>query len=154
MSKYTLWGPATWYLFHTLAEKIKPDEFIKLKDEIIYLLKNICSYLPCPDCSSHATHILSSYRHYHKIASKEDFKRFLFEFHNIVNNKAKNEVFTQEILDKYKTGNLSKIFQYWYQHFSVKGGLSNTLMINGINRDNIRISVQKFFQRNKTSFEL
>jgi len=154
MSKYTLWGPATWYLFHTLAEKIKPQEFHKLKNELIMLIKNICSGLPCPDCALHSSQILAGYKSYHLLQSKDDFKRFVFEFHNIVNNKAKNEVFNKDILEKYKTGNLSKIFQYWYQTFSVKGSLSNTLMINSINRDNIRVNVQKFFQTNQNSFEL
>lgn len=154
MSKYTLWGPATWYLFHTLAEKIKSQDFNRLKNEIIYLIKLICANLPCPDCASQASHILSIYKNYHLLTNKEDLKRFLFEFHNIVNNKTKNEVFNNDILEKYKSGNLSNIFQYWYQHFSVKGGLTSTLMINGISRDNVRTIVQKFFQSNTRSFDL
>ena len=29
------------------------------------LIKNVCSSLPCPDCSIHASHLLASYRNYH-----------------------------------------------------------------------------------------
>ena len=29
------WGPCTWYLFHTLAEKIKEEEFYENKQGVI-----------------------------------------------------------------------------------------------------------------------
>ena len=35
------WGPCTWFLFHTLAEKIREEHFMKLKPELINIVKNI-----------------------------------------------------------------------------------------------------------------
>ena len=155
MSKYTLWGPATWYLFHTLAEKIQDDKFLILKNELIMLIKNICSSLPCPDCSIHATHLLSSYRNYHVMRTKDDFKQFLFNFHNIVNGKANNQAFSTDILNKYQHANLAQIFQYWHAHFIVKsGGISNALLINSIGRGSVKKSVQKFLQTNSHHFNI
>ena len=53
-----LWGPPTWFLFHTLAEKIKEDKFDTMKIDIINMIKRICRNLPCNDCSGHTTHNL------------------------------------------------------------------------------------------------
>ena len=85
------WGYYTWLLFHTLAEKIKEEEFINEKDNLIHFIKNICNVLPCPDCSSHAIHMLKYYNYKH-ITNKESFKKFLFEFHNIVNTYSRRKL--------------------------------------------------------------
>ena len=58
MTRY--WGPCTWYLFHTLAEKVKDEQFLKLKNGFISIIKRICSNLPCPECAEHAQHKLKS----------------------------------------------------------------------------------------------
>ena len=49
-----IWGNATWYLFHALAHKIKDTDFLELKNDLIYVFKNTCSILPCPDCKHDA----------------------------------------------------------------------------------------------------
>ena len=36
------WGPPTWTLFHTLAEKIHEDTFPILGPQLFYHIKNIC----------------------------------------------------------------------------------------------------------------
>ena len=76
------WGPATWTLFHILVEKLIDDSLVK---PIIQLIKQICSCLPCPTCREHSTNILNNYSLYHTINTKEDLKRFVWEFHNQVN---------------------------------------------------------------------
>ena len=48
-------GEAIWFLFHTLAEKIKEEHFQSNKYEMINMVKSICTNLPCPKCSDHAT---------------------------------------------------------------------------------------------------
>ena len=35
------WGYYTWLLFHTLAEKIKDEEFQTEKDNLIYFLNSV-----------------------------------------------------------------------------------------------------------------
>ena len=54
-----IWGSTTWYLFHTLIHKIKESEFLNLKNDYVYIIKTICSNLPCPECSQDATKLLS-----------------------------------------------------------------------------------------------
>ena len=53
------WGPPTWTLFHTLAEKIHEDTYPILGPQLFYHIKNICRNLPCPECSQHASTFLT-----------------------------------------------------------------------------------------------
>jgi len=78
------WGPCTWYLFHTLAEKIKEEYFSEHKNELISLFVNICSNLPCPECAHHAGYQMSKLKS-QNITTKQQLKEILYSFHNIVN---------------------------------------------------------------------
>ena len=49
-----VWGPAIWYLFHTLSFKIKAVHFHEIKDELLGHFISICNNLPCPECTEHA----------------------------------------------------------------------------------------------------
>ena len=46
-----VWGNNIWYLFHTLAEKIKEDKYLEQKDNLFKVLEIVFKNLPCPDCS-------------------------------------------------------------------------------------------------------
>ena len=43
------WGEPTWYLFHTLAEKINDESFPTIREELLNVFYSICSNLPCPE---------------------------------------------------------------------------------------------------------
>ena len=146
MSNYTLWGPATWILFHTLAEKVKEDKFPIIKYQLISFIKQICQSLPCPDCAQHATQLLSQYKNYHLIKTKEDFKFFLFNFHNMVNARLKVPPASKGLLDKYKTTVFQQVFEFWYTHFKVASGGNNRLMIDAISRERTRTSFHNFLK--------
>ena len=113
MTRY--WGPCTWYLFHTLAEKVKEENFVSVKDSLITMIKRICSNLPCPECAGHAQHKLASLN-VKNIRSKRDLQLMLLSFHNEVNKRVGNPMFTEQQLDeKYKTANTGNIIQYFLQ---------------------------------------
>jgi len=113
MTRY--WGPCTWYLFHTLAEKVKDDHFVSVKDSLIAIIKQICSNLPCPECAGHAQHKLASLN-VKNIRNKRDLKMMLLSFHNDVNKRVGNPMLTEQQLDeKYKTANTGNIIQYFLQ---------------------------------------
>lgn len=98
------WGNAVWFLFHTLAEKLKPE----FKDELPILVSHIasiCSHLPCPDCQQHATATMSKANKTAISETKEALIDFLWKFHNNVNYITKNKFYKKEDLDKYKTAN-------------------------------------------------
>jgi hypothetical protein len=113
MTRY--WGPCTWYLFHTLAEKVKDEHFSNLKNSLISIIKRICSNLPCPECAGHAQHKLSSLN-INNIRGKRDLQMMLLSFHNEVNKRLKKPLFTEQQMDeKYKTANTGNIIQYFLQ---------------------------------------
>tara|TARA_B100000902_G_C27317729_1_gene922405 strand:- start:629 stop:1084 length:456 start_codon:yes stop_codon:yes gene_type:complete len=102
-----LWGPAIWYFFHGIAEKINPDKFIEQKKNLFYIFTTVCDNLPCPECSEHAINEIKKIN-LHNIITKDIYKELLLEFHNRVNTRLKKSIFTREQLDeKYKNINLS-----------------------------------------------
>ena len=109
------WGPPTWYLFHTLAEKIKDENFNEMKSEIISIVKKICSSLPCPDCASHASQKLGSLNS-DAIHSKEDLKNVILSFHNFVNQRLGTGQWNEEQLnEKYRLAKTDTIVQFFVQ---------------------------------------
>ena len=51
MKKTMKWGEPTWFMFHTLAEKIKPEYFQEIRMDLLNIIYTICTNLPCPDCA-------------------------------------------------------------------------------------------------------
>tara|TARA_R110002072_G_scaffold178994_2_gene334939 strand:- start:207 stop:662 length:456 start_codon:yes stop_codon:yes gene_type:complete len=88
------WGNATWYLFHTLAEKLKP-EFSSEASELFRQIKLLCGNLPCPDCTNHATETLNS-ANVRAINNRENIIEFIWQFHNKVNARTGKPQFTRE----------------------------------------------------------
>ena len=123
-----LWGNNMWYLFHTIAHKIKESEFAAEKSKIIDILKSICKNLPCPDCSADATTLLNKVD-FSSIKSKEDFKLFLFKFHNHVNHKLKKPEFLLEELDKkYEKANIHALYRNFHVIFSANSKVPQMMM--------------------------
>jgi hypothetical protein len=106
------WGNAVWYLFHTLAEKLKP-EFVSELPVLFSQISGICNNLPCPDCQQHATQIILRSNAAHITSSKENLINYLWSFHNSVNKRTGAAEFTKESLDMYKKA----ITQNVVQHF-------------------------------------
>jgi|TARA_R110002072_G_scaffold13651_6_gene57455 hypothetical protein len=88
------WGNATWYLFHTLAEKLKP-EFSGEASELFRQIKLLCGNLPCPECSQHATSSLNAVN-MNSINSRENLIEFIWQFHNRVNGRTGKSQYTRE----------------------------------------------------------
>lgn len=92
--KKQVWGNATWYLFHTLAYKLKP-EFTSEVPIIFNHIKTICDNLPCPYCQAHATQFLAQVNVPLIVSSKENLINFLHAFHNNVNKRLGNKEFSK-----------------------------------------------------------
>jgi hypothetical protein len=111
--KKQIWGNAVWFLFHTLAYKLKPEyreEISILYDEIV----KICNNLPCPDCQTHAMQFLRKTDKSKVIHSNETLIYFLYDFHNIVNVRVKNPSFSKDKLNEtYSKANTQAIIQYF-----------------------------------------
>lgn len=116
------WGEPIWFLFHTLAEKIKQEHFQSKKYELIELVKNICANLPCPKCCDHATAYMKRLN-LESIKTKRDLKDFLYKFHNEVNQRKNFPDFPHEELDaKYKGANTVSVINYFIGIYKEKSG--------------------------------
>jgi len=115
-ARQILWGAPTWYFFHMIAEKVKPDKFVEIRNNIFDIIKEICGNLPCPSCTLHANTYLSKLN-FNSIKTRDDLKMMLFEFHNSVNKRTNAPLFTiDELNNKYSKGNLINIINH-FMHF-------------------------------------
>ena len=112
-----IWGNTVWFLFHTIAEKIKEEKLNDSKSDIINVIKLTCKCLPCPECSQHATELINSVK-LEEIRTKEELKLFLFNFHNHINKKLNKPIFNQEELNKYSKANINIIIKNFNIIFS------------------------------------
>ena len=106
--KKKVWGNATWYIFHTLAEKLKPEYKNELPVLFSYI-SGICNNLPCPECQKHATHAMQRANIPQITASQENMIKYLWVFHNSVNKRIGNKEFTMEEMSMYKRANTRNV---------------------------------------------
>ncbi len=116
MKEELYWGKLTWCLFHTIAEKITD---IKELTNIINLIVLICQNLPCPYCKQHAQTYLNKKSIHKLVKTKDDLKRYLFEFHNVVNMRTKKQIQPIQILEQYSKINLGAILHQWLKFFRI-----------------------------------
>ena len=146
------WGPSIWYLFHTLSFKIKEEEFTGIRVELLDTIKVICKNLPCPSCAQHATMYMQRLD-YNSIQSKEDFKRFFFNFHNDVNKRLEKPIFTLEDLDnKYGSANTLNIIKNFMQVFQYKSQSFN-MIANDMQRQRQIDLMKVWFNNNVQKFD-
>ena len=110
------WGPPTWFFFHCFAEKINDDFYEKEYKKCFNIIKSVCASLPCPVCQRHAMTYLKRVN-VHSLRKKDDFKRFLFNFHNYANVNTKKKTENINILQKYEKGIFINISKYFFQNF-------------------------------------
>ena len=149
--KEMTWGEPTWYLFHTLAEKVDEQYFNELKDSLLHFITRICNNLPCPDCSMHATSYLSSINFSH-IGTKDKLKRMLWEFHNVVNKRKVYPLFSYDELNKkYSQAMTVNIVKNFFYHYSKKQ-YNVRLSMDNITRRNILKDLQSWLEKNTDKF--
>lgn len=133
------WGPAAWNLLHGMGaragkgvEKLRKDE----EREILWLIKNLESIIPCGECRKH----IGIYKKENMLKSSLEVGEWLWKFHEAVNErlgKSKGPPFTQDLgkdielrkawQDFYNTmkkelmiGNCrANLFTQWQRHFQL-----------------------------------
>jgi hypothetical protein len=147
------WGEPTWFLLHTLAEKVKQDSFQVVRTELLYNIYTICTNLPCPICSEHAKQYLNSIN-FNTILTKQDLKIVLFNFHNQLNAKKGFPIFMQNELDeKYSKANTVNIIYNFMDSFLDKHR-SPQMIATDMFRRRIASKIREWFTNNITHFEL
>ena len=143
------WGPPTWMLFHTLAEKIKEEKFSQIAVPLFSLIKKICSVLPCPECSMHATQFLSRVQ-FQYIKTKTDFKLLFYAFHNIVNIRKKKPLFNVANLNSYANVNLVSAYNGFVSVNNTRGNMK--LLADSFQRNLIMKEFKNWFIANFNNF--
>jgi len=148
------WGTATWYLFHTLAEKLKPEYDNPVEVKNLYsIIKKICLNLPCPDCTQHATKILASANEKYFTSSKEIFKTFLFQFHNKVNKSlGTKEMSNDELNAIYSRAVTSKIINNFIYVMNIKSSDLKITLMKTQNKDVYMSTLVDYLNKNIYKF--
>lgn len=152
-SKGMKWGAPTWYLLHTLAQKVKADRWPTFRVELVHTLYTICKNLPCPDCAQHAKEYLAQ-RPPHTIATVESLRHLFFHFHNSVNARKGFALFPREALDaRYTNANTMAIVNHFLHHFRDKS-TSLKQMSNDLYRQRLTEYLKNWFLQHFDDFEM
>jgi len=151
--KRMIWGPAVWFLFHTLAEKVREEMFTSIRVELLNNIYSISVNLPCPMCATHAKEYLDRIN-FNRIQTKEDLKNMLFHFHNDVNKRKNVPLFPRDELDeKYSKAVTVNIIHNFMHHFQDKYR-SQKLIANDLLRRRVVNILKDWFSRNISNFNL
>jgi len=150
--KEMLWGEPTWFLFHTLAEKVRPECFSDVRIGLLTFIRRICNNLPCPECTQHATRHINSIN-FATICSKDDLQLMLFEFHNKVNRRKNYAVFSfNDLHKKYNCANTINIVRNFFHHFS-KRHYSVRMGVEGYHRNKMLDDFKAWLETNHNCFD-
>jgi hypothetical protein len=147
------WGEPTWFLFHTMAQKIKDEHFPVMRLNIFNTITLICNNLPCPDCANHASEYMKNINP-NSIQTKQDLKLMIFQFHNVVNKRKGYPMFSVDDLEaKYSsaiTVNIIQNFMRYFQdkHFSIR------MIANDMHRKRVAELLKTWFNENIQYFDV
>ena len=144
------WGEPTWFLLHTLCEKVKDDSFDEVRQGLLNTIYMICTNLPCPDCSSHAKQYLDAIN-YKTIQTKAQLKQVMFNFHNSVNAKKGFKIYNSDDLQKYSTAVTINIIYNFMNFYSVKNH-SIHMISNDLFRNRVVEMIKEWFNVNIKHF--
>jgi hypothetical protein len=149
MSPPEVWGPPIWTFLHTLAEKIKEDQYQILGTGLVFHIKRIVSHLPCPDCSRHASRFLNSLPP-ERLSNKTDLKNALYILHNSVNRRKNKPLQPLTFLDNYKQKNVVKTYEDFIKVYKTRGNMK--LLTDSFQRQLIVHNLKKWLLTNLHSF--
>lgn len=146
------WGEPTWYLFHTLACKVKEDCFQQVRGDLLNHIYSICANLPCPMCANHAMEYMKNVN-FNTIRTKQDLIDMLYVFHNAVNKKKNFPQFPHADLESKYSKAVTKniIFNFLY-HFQDKHK-SVHMIANDMFRTRQVELLKEWFNKNYNCFE-
>jgi len=146
------WGEPIWFLFHTLAQKVKKDSFPVIRDGLLKNIYSICSFLPCPACANHAVEYLNKIN-FNTIQTKDDLINMIYVFHNEVNQRKNVPPFDfLEVEKKYSaaiTINILKNFMHTFE----KSSKSNRMISNEFHKKNYIVQLKKWLNMNINCFD-
>ena len=150
MSPPEVWGPAVWRLFHTLSERLNDNAYNALSPQLFGFFVRICKFLPCPDCSQHATQFLAKLK-LEQISTKLDFKNTMYLFHNMVNVRKKKPLYNYANMNVYQNLNIVNVFNNFVSVYNTKGNMK--LLTESFQRALIVKDLRRWLTNNINSFK-
>jgi hypothetical protein len=144
-----VWGPPIWTLFHCFAARIKEDHYTSVIPSLFNQIVKICSLLPCPECSEHATLFLSKVN-IKDMPTKQHFINLLYNFHNSVNRRKRKNLFDYEKLPNYEKIDLAIVIKNFITVYNTKGNMK--LLNESFRRTLILKGFHKWLQENHKFF--
>ena len=131
------WGTPVWILVHFICEFIDVNYFNNHKMQVFNILKTLCSNVPCPVCSKHASNYLNKINP-RLINTKDKLRIFFFNFHNHTNKNSKSPQFMWSDLKKYRNVRINNVIRaflqsypkQYYGNFSFTGNKRRTIAYN------------------------
>ena len=151
MAPTSVWGPPIWTFFHVLTCKIKEEKFNETFPMLYSYIRRICRILPCPDCSSHATQFLNKINP-NTIKTKQDFKNFVYIFHNAVNRRKNKPLFNHSNLSQYDNHSVIKSFNNFLKVYHTKGNMH--MLTESFQRELVIKDFRKWFVQNINGFQV
>ena len=152
MSPPSQWGPPTWRFMHTLAHKIKEEQFVALRSKLVSFIVNICHTLPCPDCAQHAREFWKSISP-SATESKHKLMNVLYVFHNRVNGRRKMPLFRYEDLRRYGEILFIPCYNNFAKNFVVRG-VPPQLLAESFRRSLLMRDLRRWLSDNILAFDL
>lgn len=150
MSPPEIWGPPIWTFLHTLAEKIQEDNYSSLGNGLIFHIRRIVAYLPCPECSRHASSFFSKLPS-NKLQTKNDLKNALFVLHNLVNQRKHKPLAELSILDTYKNKTVVQTYEQFIKVYKTRGNMK--LLTESFQRQLVVTGLKKWLLTNIEAFQ-
>ena len=145
------WGKPVWTFFHVMSQKIKPEYFNLIIKDFLNFVLLICSALPCPICSAHASEYLRAIN-FNNIRSKEDLINLFFVFHNVVNQRKLYAVLQRDNIPSYENENTVVVLRNFICAFEDKSR-SMKLMADDLARSRISARFKFWINENIKYFE-
>ena len=143
------WGIPTWIFMHTLASKIKEEQFPVIGPQVISQLIQICMFLPCPECSDHAKQFWANVNT-KNIKTKQDLINLLFVFHNSVNKRRNVRPFRYVDLQYYDTMKIIETFNNFVRNFNTNGNMK--LINESFHRSRLLQTLRAWLMNNLSKF--
>jgi len=147
----SVWGPAIWYLFHTLAFKMKNQHFNEMKKSLLSFFVLVSANLPCPECTEHAQQETKNLDK-SKITNKKELCTYFLNFHNKINARTNKKIFTiQEYISKYKQAVTRNVIFNFFNNMT-KTDHNVKLMINSFYKTKAISSLKTWIVQNYSKF--
>jgi hypothetical protein len=147
----TQWGPPTWAILHTLAEKITENSYSIMGKNLILNIIQICNNLPCPTCAQHAKEFWAKVN-INNLKTKTDLINLLFVFHNMVNKRNNSQPFKHSDLHIYKTKQLIPTFNNFTRNFTTRGNMK--LLNESFHRNIMLKRLRTWFMNHISHFDI